>query len=134
MGKKKVDGQKKIYASNSDEKGPVAPSGLKATPRAASNSDGKGGCAPLPGDLQRIAEVAGLEAALKIAREFRGTTLYIQDVYKLYKDEVIKMEYDGGERPKRLAVKHRLSERTIWRILKKPLRPVPEAVRRLMPQ
>ena len=27
----------------------------------------------LPGDLRRIAEVAGVEAAVKIARAFRGT-------------------------------------------------------------
>lgn len=72
----------------------------------------------LPGDLQRIAEVAGTEAALKIAREFRGTTLYIPDVFRQLRDEAIRRHYDGGVSVKRLAIEHRLTERWVWRILK----------------
>jgi hypothetical protein len=37
----------------------------------------------LGGDLRRIAEIAGIEAALKMGRAFGGTSLYIQDLSSL---------------------------------------------------
>jgi hypothetical protein len=47
----------------------------------------------LPGDLRRIAEVAGLEAAVRIARAFRGTYLYVQGL-----DDLMKQVQGGSER------------------------------------
>lgn len=81
----------------------------------------------LPGDLRRIAEVAGLEAAVKIAREFRGTTLYIPDLIKQYRDEAIRRAYDRGETAIKLALKHRITERTVRSILKRPSVKLPDA-------
>lgn len=83
----------------------------------------------LQGDLQRIAEIAGVEAALKIAREFRGTHLYIPDVFKKVRDEEIRKEYDGGLSARSLAIKHRIAERTVWDILKKPSKENPSTMK-----
>lgn len=77
--------------------------------------------ARLPGDLRRIAEVAGLDAALKIANELGGVPLYIaklDDLYREVRDAKIRAEYDGsGKTGKDLALKYNLTERQIWTIL-----------------
>jgi Mor family transcriptional regulator len=86
----------------------------------------------LPGDLRRIAEVAGLEAAVKIAREFRGTTLYVPDIVKQFRDEAIRLAYDRGETVRKLAMKHRITERTVRRIMKRPSLDLPEPVVNLL--
>jgi Mor family transcriptional regulator len=86
----------------------------------------------LPGDLKRIAEVAGLEAAVKIAREFRGTTLYVPDLVRLFRDEAIKLAYDRGDTVRSLALKHRLTERHVWQVLKKPTMDLPAPLARLI--
>jgi len=73
------------------------------------------------GDLKTIADVAGPEAALKIARAFGGTTLYIPtlDAYERAKrDAAIKAEYDrGGISVRELARRWKMSERRMTRIL-----------------
>lgn len=77
----------------------------------------------LPGDLRRIAEVAGLEAAVKIGRAFRGTYLYIHgldQLQRLLRDEEIRRAYEMGVGIKNLSVRHSLSERQIKRILGEP--------------
>ena len=86
----------------------------------------------LPGDLKRIADLAGLDAAIKIAREFRGTTLYIPDIVTQFRDEAIKYAYDNGETVRKLAMKHRITERTVWRILKKPTMDLPTPLAMLL--
>jgi Mor family transcriptional regulator len=77
----------------------------------------------LPGDLRRIAEVAGLEAALKIARAFRGTCIYVSgldEIRKQIRDERIRQDYDAGRPVKMISIKYGLTERGVWKILKKP--------------
>jgi Mor family transcriptional regulator len=89
----------------------------------------------LPGDLRRIAEVAGVEAALKIARAFRGTYLYVpglDDLMKQIRDEQIRKEYDEGKPVKRLAIKYRLTERQIRRVLNSRAKAVHPLISRLI--
>lgn len=79
----------------------------------------KRGNAPLPGDLGRIAEIAGLQAALSIAREFRGTTIYVPDILRRPRDDSIRQEYDKGAPVRRIALKYGLTERCVRKILKR---------------
>jgi Mor family transcriptional regulator len=75
----------------------------------------------LHGDLKRIAEVAGLEAAVRIAQTFGGTFIYVpglDDMMRRARDAMIKKDYDGGMSARKLARKHRLTERQIWNIVK----------------
>ncbi len=77
----------------------------------------------LPGELRKIAEVAGLEAAVRIARSFRGSFLYVpglDDMMRRARDEVIKRDYDTGIRARELAKKHRITERQIRKIVSAP--------------
>lgn len=77
----------------------------------------------LPGDIRRIAEVVGVEIALKIAKEFRGTYLYIHsldDLLREIRNKRIREEYGKDRSPRkvsRLAIKNGLTERQIWNIL-----------------
>jgi Mor family transcriptional regulator len=74
----------------------------------------------LPGDLKRIAEVAGLEAAVRLARAFRGSFLYVpglSEVARKARDQMIKRDYDSGLSVRRISAKYDLSERWIWKIL-----------------
>ncbi|GAB4389023.1 MAG: hypothetical protein Kow0025_11850 [Thermodesulfovibrionales bacterium] len=73
----------------------------------------------MPGDLGRIAEVAGLEAAVRIARAFRGTCIYVPDITRRQRDEEIRSLYDRGKRVREIALRYRLTERTVRNILKK---------------
>lgn len=89
----------------------------------------------LPGDLRRIAEVAGIEAAVKIGQAFRGTYIYIpglDDLMKRARDERIRKEYDEGKLVKMIAVKYGLSERGTWKILKKPPKPLNPLINMLL--
>jgi len=89
----------------------------------------------LPGDLRRIAEVAGVEAAVKIARAFRGTFLYVpglDEMMRRVRDAIIKTDYDGGPSARKLAQKNGLTERHIWRILNSPHSDIPEEVLNLL--
>jgi Mor family transcriptional regulator len=75
----------------------------------------------LHGDLRRIAEVAGLEAAMRIAQTFGGTFIYVpglDDMIRRARDAMIKKEYDGGMSARKLARKHRITERQIRKIVK----------------
>jgi Mor family transcriptional regulator len=74
----------------------------------------------LSGDLRRIADVAGIEAAIKIGVAFKGTYLYIRGVDKLMRlvrDMKIRKEYESGSGTKRLSRRYRLTERQIKNIL-----------------
>ncbi len=74
----------------------------------------------LPGDLRRIAEIAGIDATLKIAKEFGGAYLYIPKLDGLYReirDASIREEYDNGKSVRELARKHDLTDRHIYNIL-----------------
>jgi Mor family transcriptional regulator len=53
----------------------------------------------LPGDLRRIAEVAGLEAAVRIAQTFGGTFIYVpglDDMMRRARDAMIKKDLSKG--------------------------------------
>lgn len=74
----------------------------------------------LPCDIRRIAEIAGIDAALKIAKEFGGAYLYIPKLDGLYReirDASIREEYDNGKPVRELARKHDLTDRQIYNIL-----------------
>lgn len=97
----------------------------------SSGHDEEGLLDSLPGDLRRIAEVAGLEAAVKIARAFRGTCIYVaglDELRKQIRDERIREDFDAGRPVKMISVKYGLTERGVWKILKKlrqkPLHPL----------
>ncbi|MEJ2254770.1 MAG: Mor transcription activator family protein [Nitrospirota bacterium] len=81
----------------------------------------------LPGDLGRIAEAAGLEAALKIARAFRGSYIYVPGLDTLIRqarDEDIRREHHEGSTSAELAAKYGLSQRGVRTILRR-LSPAP---------
>lgn len=73
---------------------------------------------------QWLAETIGLSAARKLAKLWHGDTIYIPFLATA-KQEVRNMEiircYDGGESARSLATRFHLTERHIWRILKKPV-------------
>lgn len=89
----------------------------------------------LGGDLRRIAEIVGLEAAIKIGRAFRGTYLYIRGVdglLRLIRDMNIRRDYDDGIDIRRLSRRYTLSERQIRNILGGCVEAVPEDIRKLL--
>ena len=89
----------------------------------------------LPGDLRRIAEVAGVEAAVKIARAFRGTFLYVpglDEMMRRLRDEMIKREYDEGRKVRRIAQKYGITQRRVWMILNSPSSDIPAEVMNLL--
>ena len=74
----------------------------------------------LPGDIRKIAEVVGVEPALKLAKAFRGTYLYIHnldDILREIRNKEIRKSYNKGRKVRDLAIKHRLTERQILNIL-----------------
>ena len=74
----------------------------------------------LPGDIRRIAEVIGVEAALKIAKAFRGTRLYIHttdEFLREIRDKKIREEYSNRSKVRELAIRYELTERQIWNVL-----------------
>ncbi len=74
----------------------------------------------LPGDLSQVAEIVGVEKTLELAQLFRGTNVYfcnIDSLIRKKRDNLIRNSYDNGVSPIKLARKHQLSERQIWRIL-----------------
>lgn len=75
----------------------------------------------LPGDLKRIAEIAGVRAALEISREFRGSYVYIGGLdgfSRELRDLGIRRDYDQGIRVRMLSTKYSLSPRQIRNVLK----------------
>jgi len=86
-------------------------------------SDDAGIIPHLPGALREIAEVAGVEAALAIARRFPGCRLEIpvcRDLLAEVRNRQIRADYDAGESVNGLAVRYRLTSRHICTILGKP--------------
>jgi len=89
----------------------------------------------LPGDLKRIAEVAGLEAAIRIGMAFRGTYLYIHtldSLKRLIRDEEIRRGYARGEKVRELSKRFGLAERTIKKILARAGYDIPEGLSNLL--
>lgn len=83
----------------------------------------------LPGDLARLAVIIdeitpgqGVEITLRIAAEFRGTTVYCHNIDALYRksrDRWIREQFDPpiNARVPDLARAAKLSERRVWEIL-----------------
>ncbi len=74
----------------------------------------------LPGELRRIADVVGLEGALRIAAVFGGNMLYVpalEELQRLARDETIRRQFRSGATARTLAERFRLTERSIWRVL-----------------
>jgi Mor family transcriptional regulator len=89
----------------------------------------------LPGDLRRVAEVLGLEAAVKLSKAFRGTYLYVHglsNLRRLVRDEEIRRAYDQGVKVKALALRYGLTERHIRRILSGASVGLPEGLLRML--
>lgn len=85
----------------------------------------------LPCDIRRIAEVIGVELALKLAKEFRGTYLYMGNIDSLergLRDLRVRKDSNGGVSIRNLAMKYRLSERQIKNILYRKI-PVKEGLK-----
>ncbi len=78
----------------------------------------------LPGELRRIAQVAGLEAAVRISSAFGGNVIYVpalEELQRLARDEKIRMEFRRGGTARELSARFGLSERSIWRVLNRPV-------------
>lgn len=83
----------------------------------------------LPGDLSQLAkaieEIApglGVKIVLRIAAEFRGTTVYFHNldaIDRKVRNRKILERYDNGERVPEIARDVHLSERQVWAILGK---------------
>lgn len=77
----------------------------------------------LPGDVGRIAEVVGIDAAIAIARHFAGNFLYISGLKILdraARDDAIRQAYDAGVSVAALSRKHELTARRVRDILNSP--------------
>ncbi len=83
----------------------------------------------LPGDLSQLARAIdevvpgfGVKVVLRIAEEFRGTTVYFHNLDALERkarNRLIIEMYDRGVRVPEIARTVRLSERQVWAILGK---------------
>ena len=65
-------------------------------------------------------EIIGLEAFKELVKVMPGTNMYIpglKDFKRLHRNECIKNDFDGGN-VKALALKYRLSEQSIYTILR----------------
>jgi len=73
----------------------------------------------LPEPYRRISEIAGLDAALEMAREFGGQRVYFPQLGRLnqlVRDRQIRQQYNGYN-TKELARRHGLSESRIRKIV-----------------
>ena len=73
----------------------------------------------LPESHRRIAEVIGVEAALKLCETYGGVVLYVtkaDSVYASVRDQMICREYNGIN-TSALARKYRVTTRTVQKIV-----------------
>ncbi len=78
----------------------------------------------LPGELRRIADVVGLEGAVRIAAVFGGNVIYVpalEELQRLARDESIRRQFRSGVIARTLAERFGLTERSIWRVLNRPV-------------
>ncbi len=67
-----------------------------------------------------IAETLGLDVLRKLSESYGGTQMYVPMPFELAKEAIYKRinnEFDGDNVPK-LAVKYRVSESTVYRVVK----------------
>ena len=89
----------------------------------------------MPGELRRIADVVGLESAVKIAAVFGGNVLYVpalEELQRLARDENIRRQFRCGATARTLAERFGLSERSIWRIQNRQMPRLKEELIRLI--
>ena len=67
-----------------------------------------------------IAEVIGVETMIKLSENFPSVTLYIPTVSELLRQVTYKniIEEFNGDNIKQLALKYKVSERTVYRVLR----------------
>lgn len=86
----------------------------------------------LPGDLQEIAEIIGLENMMKLVEQFGGTYIKIpkcEGVIRQIRDNKIRELYDTDKYTIRdLALKFKLTDRRISDILSKIDEDIPEPI------
>ena len=73
-------------------------------------------------DLMSVARAAGMQAALDIMLTLGGSTIYIpcvEDLQRRLRDESIRREYSGGSRVKELCRRYGLTQRTIYKVIRK---------------
>jgi len=73
-------------------------------------------------DLLNVARAAGIKAALDIMLTLGGSTIYVpcvEDLQRRLRDERIRREYDCGVRVKDIGRRYGLTERTIYKVLRK---------------
>jgi Mor family transcriptional regulator len=73
-------------------------------------------------DLLSVARAAGMRAALDIMLALGGSTIYVpcvEDLQRRLRDESIVREYASGVRVKVLCRRYGLTERTIYKVLRK---------------
>jgi Mor family transcriptional regulator len=78
----------------------------------------------LPGELRKIADIAGLEAAVRISSVFGGNVIYVpalEELQRLARDEKIRRQYRKGVKVRLLSGRFQISERSIWRVLNRPV-------------
>lgn len=81
----------------------------------------------LPGDLSKLASIIeesvpgqGVNIVLKVASQFRGTTIYCHNIDALTRrarDRWVRDHFDAGDRVPDIARTVNLSERRVWEIL-----------------
>lgn len=72
--------------------------------------------------LRLIAGAVGIEGALKVAQLLGGETLYIpamDELQRMLRDERIRRERAGGMSVRSLSLRHGVTTRTVYNVLKK---------------
>lgn len=72
-------------------------------------------------DVKTIAGIVGVRAAIEIMQALGGGTIYVpgpEEVRRSLRDERIRREYASGARVRDLCRRYRISDRTVYRVLK----------------
>ena len=75
----------------------------------------------LNNDMRAVAKAVGFGTALDIMLALGGSTLYVprpEELLRWLRDQRIRREYAGGDRVKAICRRYRLSERTVYKVLK----------------
>lgn len=76
----------------------------------------------LPGDIQRYCRIIGVDNLLKLAEAAGGKRIYIpkkEGILKYFAIEEIRREHQAGATVAALSQKYGISERTIYKYIKK---------------
>ena len=82
-------------------------------------------------DMRAVSNAVGLRAALDIMLALGGSTLYVprpEELLRWLRDQRICSEYDAGGRVKDICYRYRLSERTVYKVLKGPREGAADAI------